>query len=284
MVLCAVQAAQSQGGWIRKQGEVFAKLGVSTLSTNKTYNEFGTGNEMSRYNLTTITGYSEWGIGSSLMLVADLQLLRINQFDGFGASAGPGDMTLGVRYGVAGGDWPISVGIAADLPTGDPSAQAAPVGVTAPAMMPVPRGDGELNVWLSGGVSHSFWPVEAYVSADVAYSVRGIATREFVRLFNDGHFTNQYRVSVKAGYKLLPEMWASLAIYQLGNVGTIQSTSFAALGFGEGVAFTAWDLGVAYDVGDITLTLNGSTAFFAPKNIFGGMQILVGVATTFGGE
>lgn len=284
MVLCAVQSAQSQGGWIRKQGEVFAKLGVSTLSTNKTYNEFGTGNEMSRYNLTTITGYSEWGIGSSMMLVADLQLLRINQFDGFGASAGPGDMTLGVRYGVAGGDWPISVGVAADLPTGDPSAQAASVGVTAPAMMPVPRGDGELNVWLCGGVSHSFWPVEAYVSADVAYSVRGIATREFARLFNDGHFTNQYRVSVKAGYKLLPEMWASLAIYQLGNAGTIQSTSFAALGFGEGVAFTAWDLGVAYDVGDITLTLNGSTAFFAPKNIFGGMQILVGVATTFGGE
>lgn len=274
----------AQGGWIRPSGEVFAKAGISTLSTETLYTEFATGVTMPRYTLTTLTGYVEGGIGNNMMIIADMQLLRINQFDGFGATAGVGDMTIGLRYGLFGGDWPVSIGVAADLPTGDPAAQAAPVGVAATALMPAPRGDGELNVWVSAGVSHSFWPIEAYVSADAGYSLRGIATRDYVRAYNDGRFTNQYRVSVKGGYKVLPNTWTSLALYQVGNVGSIQPQSFTALGFGEGVAFTAWDLGVAYEMEDVTLSLNGSTAFFVPRNIYGGMQIIFGIAMMLGRE
>jgi len=251
----------AQGGWVQKPGEGFVQLGGQTLSTTSAYDLYGTKTVTPRYSLYALNIASEVGIVPSLMATVSGSLYRSSAYEGSSRVGGVGDITVGLRYGVVTGDWPITVGVAVDLPTGDSSLTD---GVNA-----LPTGDGEFNTWLNAGVSHSFWPTNAYVMADAGFNVR------------TGGYTNQYRVFAKGGMKLADPLWMSLSMYRLGTAGTPDPSMFSANGLGEGVEFWGWDLGLQFDVEVVTITADISGAFTTPHAIYGGANILLGVLKKF---
>ncbi|MBS1561689.1 MAG: TIGR04282 family arsenosugar biosynthesis glycosyltransferase [Bacteroidetes bacterium] len=261
ILVLAPASLLAQGGWIQKPGEGFVQVSGQTLSTTSAYDLYGAKSVTPRYSLYALNIASEVGLVPQLMATVSGSLYRSSAFEGSTRVGGIGDITVGLRYGLVAGDWPITVGLAADLPTGDSS--------LTDGVNPLPTGDGEFNTWLNVGVSHSFWPTNAYVMADAGFNVR------------TGGFTNQYRLFTKGGYKIADPFWTSISVYRLGTVGTPDPTMFSANGLGEGVEYWGWDLGVQVDVEIITITADVSGAFASPRAIYGGMNILIGVLKKF---
>lgn len=269
LVVCCSAPLLADGGWIRKQGEVFSKVSFQTLSTTSIYDLDGAKTTTPAYSLWSVGLYAEYGLVKDLMVGLNAPLYRSSTMENVGTVGGLGDISLDVRYGLLNGDWPVSVGLGVELPTGDESGIVKNVHL--------PTGDGELNMWINSGVSHSFWPTEAFVSFDAGYNVRSLAVSDFTRQYDNGQFTNQYRVSLKGGYKPLDHLWVTLAVYRFATAGTAKSGRFTFNGLGEGVEFNAWDLGLIYEFGAVSISVDASSAFTTPRAIYGGMNIFGGV-------
>lgn len=267
LVLCLPNAVHADGGWIRAAGELFGKVSVQTLSTKSAYDLNGVKSVTPAYSLMSVGLYAEYGVVPDLMVILNAPLFRQSSAEGVGTVGGIGDIAVDVRYGIVGGEYPVSVGLGIELPTGNEAA----------AIATLPTGDGELNMWINAGVSHSFWPTEAFVSADAGYNVRGLAVSEYTRQFDNGQFTNQYRVSLKGGYKLFDALWATVAIYRFATAGTAKAGRFTFNGLGEGVEYNAWDAGFSYEIAPVILSLNVSSAFTVPRAIYGGVNAFIGL-------
>lgn len=275
LMCCSVLSLPAQqGGFVRAPGSAYAKIGLSQLSTTSIYDAAATKSTIDEYRLVTVSAYGEVGITPGIMAIVDATFARIQAWKGAEAPSGIGDVSVGVRYALADSAWPISIGMMLDVPTGDASAAAVRDGVR----IPMPLGDGEATLWLGGGISRSFWPINAFASADVMVGLRGVAVGNHASAFNNGEFTHQVRASLKAGYQVLPTMWLTAAIYTQQDVGSVDPTSFSAWGMGNGVAYTAWDVSAITSLGSIDVSIGLSTAFAAPQSIYGGLNILSGIA------
>ncbi|MCX6140366.1 MAG: TIGR04282 family arsenosugar biosynthesis glycosyltransferase [Candidatus Kapabacteria bacterium] len=280
IVVCCTVPSMADGGWIREQGQLIGKVAFQTLSTTRAYDLDGAKTTISKYSLWSVSLYAEYGLMKDLMLVLNAPMYRSSKIDGFNAVGGIGDLAIEARYGIIKGDWPISVGLGFELPTGDEQAFVAYSGndpEADPNPVRLPTGDGELNMWINAGISHSFWPTEAFVSFDAGYNVRGLAVSDFTRQYDNGQFTNQYRVSLKGGYKVLSPLWVTLSVYRFATAGTPQKGRFTFNGLGEGVEYNAWDLGLIYAVNNsLSFSVDVSTAFTAPRAIYGGANVFIG--------
>ncbi|MCU0331559.1 MAG: hypothetical protein MUC47_11385 [Candidatus Kapabacteria bacterium] len=276
LLMCssAISLSAQQGGFVRAPGTAYAKIGLSQLSTTSIYDAAATKSMIDEYRLVTVSAYGEVGITRGIMAIVDATFARIQSWKGAEAPSGIGDVSVGVRYALADSAWPISIGMMLDVPTGDASAVAVRDGLR----IPMPLGDGEATLWLGGGISRSFWPIKAFASADVMVGLRGVAVGNHASAFNNGEFTHQVRASLKAGYQVLPTMWLTAAIYTQQNVGSVDPTSFSAWGMGNGVAYTAWDVSAITSLGSVDVSIGLSTAFAAPQSIYGGLNILSGIA------
>lgn len=269
LVVCCSAPLLADGGWIRKQGELFSKVSFQTLSTTSAYDLDGIKTTTPKYSLWSVGLFAEYGLVKDLMVGLNAPLYRSSTMENVGTVGGLGDISLDVRYGLLDGDWPISVGLGVELPTGDESGTVQNIHL--------PTGDGELNMWFNAGVSHSFWPTEAFVSFDAGYNVRALSVSDYTKQFDNGQFTDQYRVSMKWGYKPLDKLWVTLALYRFATAGTAKSGRFTFNGLGEGVEYNAWDLGLIYEFGAVSISIDASSAFTTPRAIYGGMNIFGGV-------
>ncbi|MBC8125335.1 MAG: TIGR04282 family arsenosugar biosynthesis glycosyltransferase [Candidatus Kapabacteria bacterium] len=283
-LFCVSSAAQADGGWTRKQGELFGKVAFQTLSTSSAYNLNGTKSTTSRYSLWSVSLYAEYGLDSNVMLSLNAPMYRSSKVEDYDAVGNIGDIAIDVRYGVVTGDWPVSIGVGLELPTGDERGFATYSGVVDPLvdLRPVylPTGDGELNLWINAGMSHSFWPTEAFVSIDAGYNIRGLSASDYTRRFDNGQFTNQYRASIKGGYKVLSPLWVTLSVYRFATAGTPQPGRFTFNGLGEGVEYNAWDIGLLYEIGTVSVSVDASSAFTTPRAIYGGVNVFFGAMIT----
>lgn len=273
VLLCLPRLALAQGGWIKKPGEGFAQVSVQTLSTSSAYDLQGVKTTTEPFTNRSVNLYGEVGILPSIMAVVGMPVYRTSAFSTQPSVGGIGDVVLGVRCGILTEDWPVAAGLTFEIPTGN--AQATD------GVHQLPTGDEELNAWLNVGISHSFWPTSAYVMADVGYNVRSLAVSSFIQQFDGGKFTNQYRLFVKGGYEVATHTWLNVSVYRLGTAGTAQAGRFTFNGLGEGVEYNAWDLGGSYTFDTWTLTADLSSAFTAPRAIYGGVNIIVGIMKQF---
>lgn len=279
--LCSV-ASTAEGGWVREQGQLFGKVAYQTLGTSSTYDLNGTKFTTSKYSLWSASLYAEYGLIKNLMVVLNAPLYRSSKIADYDAVGNIGDLAFDVRYGLVEGDWPVSIGVGFELPTGDEKAIAV-WNINNPLIDPpinsprLPTGDGELNMWINAGISHSFWPTEAFVSIDAGYNIRGLSASDYTRKFDNGQFTNQYRASIKGGYKVLSPLWVTLSVYRFATAGTPRSGRFSFNGLGEGVEYNAWDLGLIYEIDNVlSFSADASSAFTTPRAIYGGLNVFVG--------
>ena len=107
--------------------------------------------------------------------------------------------------------------------------------------------------------------------------MQALSVSDYTKQFDNGQFTDQYRVSMKGGYKPLDKLWVTLALYRFATAGTAKSGRFTFNGLGEGVEYNAWDLGLIYEFGAVSISIDASSAFTIPRAIYGGMNIFGGV-------
>ena len=276
LLLFLPHLVKGQGGWVRDTGSVYARCAFTTLSTTRYYDQRGDTSTIPRLGITTANLYVEYGFVQDVMLIADAQLLRRTSIDGVGDALGFGDIVLGARYALVKDAWPISVGVALDLPTGNPAAQI--VNKRGDSLA-APSGDGEMSLRIMAGLSHSFWPINGFISVDAGYDLRGVVVRDAVANSGDGTVRDQVRLSVKAGYQPVEALWLTLTAMRLQAVGPEVAGRYSVLGMGDGVEWTAWTAGASWNVtSSLSLSLEYSTALPTPRSIFGGANIIFGVA------
>lgn len=257
------------GAWIRTPGSWYAKLNATTLSSDVFYTSAGKRLETSNFSTQTIQLYGEYGIVPNLQTVVDIPVFKRAAFATSEASFGPGDATIELRYGLFTGDYPIAVGVGIELPIGEKQKLAASK-VEPGAFINLPTGDGEWNSWLRGYASHSFFPVPAYISLDAGYNFRTL------------DFTNQYAVGIQGGYKLFDALWLNAALRRLATAGTPNPAVLSSIGIGEGVEYTSYSIGAAWEVVQhISITFDYLSAFGGIRNIYSGSNISMGIAVEF---
>ncbi|SDX59204.1 hypothetical protein [Hymenobacter psychrophilus] len=257
--------AHAGGGWIRPAGGAYAKIGLTSVNTNKYYTLAGQEITTNRFTQQVASLYAEVGLGHHLEAVLSFPAYRRARFSASTATQGIGDAQLGLRYGVLRGAWPLAVSVTAELPTGNPDARGTNTSNSQIAIA-LPTGDGEFNIWTHAVLSHSFFE-QLYGTVDAGFNARTKG------------FTNQYSYSAQVGYLLLRKVWLTGTVRTLANVQTPRSGRLASIGIGEGVAYSTAALGANYAATDhLWFTADWATGFGKLRNVYAGSQFTVGVA------
>lgn len=266
--LCfGASVAFSGGGWIRPAGTLYAKLGVTTLSTNQFYASNGTLVTTANFTTQTVQLYGEYGIAQDFSVVFDIPVFKRSKFEKAEAASGFGDVGLEVKYGVLAGEVPVALGLAFELPTGDEKAFARNVN-NAQVISFQPTGDGEFNTWVRAYASRSFYPAPAFVSLDAGYN------------FRTKGLTNQYQVGFQVGYQFFDAVWLFGNLRRLATAGTANTNLiFNSIGVGEGVEYTSYSFGISFKVSEMfSVSADLASAFGGVRNIYSGANIGFGVA------
>ena len=179
-----------------------------------------------------------------------------------------GDMSIEAKYALLDGGFPVAVAVEAEFPTGDESG-VVPLTDGSGGTTRLPTGDGEYNTRIKALVSRSFHPLPAYATLVAGYDIR-----------TEG-FTDEYLVMLQAGYRVGTVIWIQGNLHAKGPVSTPDPAlaSQATLGFGEGVQYIAYSLGLAYEMlPPLTLSFDAYSAFGKVTSIYTGLNLVFGVS------
>lgn len=272
---CVANPLFAGGGWVRKPSSFYAKLGYATLRSDKFFSIGGQSVTTSPFSLQSLNFYAEYGLplGSigveGVEAMVNFPLYRRSSFETTEAVSSLGDLMIELKYALLKGDFPVALGVAAEFPTGDENAIARDKDFPE-AFIALPLGDGEFNIWTKIYASHSFYPVNAYVSVDMGYNFR-----------TEG-FTNQYQFGAEIGYKFLNAIWVVGKLRRFAGVGAPNEDLFGGFGLGEGVEYTANAVELAYQpFNHVWVTAEYASAFGGLRNIYSGANLTLGAAVEF---
>jgi hypothetical protein len=263
--------AYAGGAWTKKQNSFYAKLGFSTIGTNRFYTKDGNEIRTADFQAWSLDLYGEYGILDRLTGVVKFPVAKRAVFETSEAKLGIGDLGLELKYGLRTGNTPLAIGLGVELPTGDQNGfgllkdQASSPG----GFIRLPTGDGEFNTRATLYLSHSFHPIPAFVSIEGGYN------------FRTKSFTNEYAFGLQAGYKLADKIWLQANLRGLGPAADPDSelAGNAALGLGEGIRYRSYGLGAAYEfIPRCSLSFDFFGAFGTITNIYAGANFVVGMA------
>ncbi len=182
----------ARGGWPKKKGEGFFKLGQYILSSGRQFNPDGTKSDVfPRVGVYNTSFYGEYGFTDRLTGIIYLPFFsravlnnRADQNGDIIALGGAlnsiGDTDVSLKYGlIVKGPIVVSATLTLGLPLGNPS--GGPSGVLS-------TGDGEFNQLLTVEASHSFYPLPLYATISGGLNNRG----------ND--FSEEWRIGAEVGY------------------------------------------------------------------------------------
>jgi hypothetical protein len=264
--LLATAPALAGGGWTRKKKKGYAKVGLTTVSTDRYHPLTGGTIETARFRQQVYSIYGEYGLTNRLEATLNFPFFRRATFPDLTPGQGVGDPEIGLRYGVLTGKWPLAVQVAMEAPLGNPNEFGR--GETDPSLfLRLPTGDGEWNVWTRAALSHSLGELPAFFTLNVGYNKR------------TGGFTDQYTYGAQLGYKFFDKAWVTGTVRTLDNVSAPNLNKFGTIGLGEGVAYSTAGLGVSYAVtSHLSATADWATGFGKLRNVYSGSQYTVGLA------
>jgi len=263
----AAEIASAGGGWIRQPQSLYAKVGVTMLSTNEFHASDGTTVSTADFNTQSVQLYGEYGVIENFSVVFDIPVFKRAKYVTTNAVTGFGDIAIEAKYGVLRGDFPVAVGLGFEFPTGDERAFARETTVPQAGVF-LPTGDGEFNTWVRAYVSRSFNPAPAFASLEAGYNFR-----------TEG-LTNQYQIGLNGGYKFFDAVWLFGNIRRLATAGTANpSLIYNSIGVGEGVEYTTYGFGLSYEIAaPVSVSFDVASAFGTVKNIYSGANLGFGVA------
>ena len=158
------------------------------------------------------------------------------------------------------------MGVAVEAPLGNPNVFGRDR--TDPSIvLRLPTGDGEWNVWTRAALSHTLGKLPAFFTLSAGYNKR------------TGGFTDQYSYGAQAGYQFFQKAWLMATVRTLASVRPPDPGQFAAIGLGEGVAYSTAGLGTSVAVTkNLSATADWATGFGTLRNVYSGSQYTFGVA------
>ncbi len=273
LILGCLDEAMS-GAWTRKQNSLYAKIGISMIGTNTFYTHTGNKIQTADFRAWSVDLYGEYGILDRLTGVVKFPAAKRARFETSEAKLGIGDLGLELKYGLLAGNIPIALGLGVELPTGDQNGFGLLKDQTnnPGGFIRQPTGDGELNTRATLYLSHSFYPVPAFISFEGGYN------------FRTKNFTDEYAFGLQAGYKLASKVWLQANLRGLGPVTDPDSelAGAAAIGLGEGVQYTSYGFGAAYEVDQhYSVIVDFFSAFGKITNIYSGVNFVVGISVEY---
>ena len=257
-------------GWTRAQGSIYTKLAVTTLGTSEAHDQNGDTYTTPQFNTWSLNLYGEYGITDRLTAILRAPLLRSAKFENSESLTNIGDLSIEVKYGLVRGNTPVAIAVEAEFPTGE-EVGLAPLTDGSGGSVRLPTGDGEFNTRIKASISRSFHPIPAYLSFVAGYNIR---TKSF---------TNEYQFMIQAGYRIGTVIWLQGNLDARGPVTTPNPAlaSQATLGFGEGVQYVAYSLGLSYEMlPSVALSLDAYSAFGKITSIYSGLNLVFGVSWT----
>jgi len=259
----------AQSGWTRAHKSLFLKLDASYLATDNYYNPNGDQIKTSIFRQTSYNFYGEYGFRPRLTFIIQAPLLRLNSFETTEVVAGIGDLRMEAKYRLTGNQFPVSVSVAPEIPTGRANAFAA--NKTFPDdRINLPTGDGEFNVWTTLAASKSLGKI--YVSAFTAYNFRGE--------YQDKKFRNLYQFGAEIGFNPWRPLWLNTKIRAQFSDG---KSEHPELGFvrGDGTTYTLISVEGFYKITPqwgLTATYLSGGNWIAPfRNIYAAPYFSVGL-------
>lgn len=259
------------GAWTREQGKFYLKTSIFTLRSNLYATLNGEEIESADFQLFGALLYGEYGLTNALTATVNFPVLKSLGFNTTETKTGIGDLAIDFKYQLVSGDFPVSIGLGIELPTGDEKGFGFVNGSDQKSYLVLPTGDGETNLWVRAFASHSFYPVAAYLSIDAGYNFR---TQNF-----DSKFTNQVEFGAEGGYKIAGTVWIKAALRSLAPARTPNATAGASFLYGEGVQSLSAIFGAAIEVAPhFNLSAEVSQPFGSLKNLYRGTTFAVGLA------
>lgn len=270
MGILSAPDAKAGGAWARQAGGFYAKASAITMQTGTFYNFSGARSEDSVLFLSQqVLLYGEVGITERLTAVAQFPALKRLAFSLTEDKVGIGDLALDFKYQVLDGQFPVAFSLGAEFPTGDEFGFAYLQG-SRTQYLRFPTGDGEFNVWTKAFVSHSLYPVPAYLSADIGYN------------FRTKGFTHQMQFGIEGGYKALDRVWLKAGLRGLMPTGSPNETLNDSFLFGEGVRYLSYSFGAEMEVvPHLIASLSVDSAFKPLQNIYAGTVFGFGIAVEY---
>ncbi len=209
------------GSWPRKPGSAFMQLGFSTIGYNKIYDDRAEKTPVfADVRDNVVQAFGEIGVTDRLTLTAliPFKFLSVSPMQSAFApvtskrtNSGLGDIDMTARYSLfLDNGYAASFGLRFGLPSGDSK--------NADGLI---LGDGEFNVAPVLLFGKSFYPLPAYIAADVAYNVRGSG------------FSNELLYNVELGYGFFKSrLYFILLLSGKESTSSIPSTPVAASAYG----------------------------------------------------
>ncbi|MFK7932868.1 MAG: hypothetical protein AB8G22_05120 [Saprospiraceae bacterium] len=263
---------QAQSGWAQEKGSLYTQAAVSYYSSNQFY---GTQGQLfageNTFSNASLNFYGEYGITNQLTAIADIPVLRSNQFSNTESVLGLGDLRLGLKYQLTKA-FPIALSIAAEIPTNDGiqfafTNELNELGVR--ERINLPTSDGEFNIWSTLAISQSFAGGKAYGSL---YGQVNFRTQDF---------SNQLKIGGELGYKVIPPLYlmARLSIQERLSDAITPGASFL---YGEGTTFTSIGVSAFYELNEqlrLVLSFADYNGWLTDlRNIYDGNTYSVGIA------
>ena len=269
LTLISVNTVFAQSGWVKKKGEIFAKLSITTTNSDSYYNLSGDKLETSEFTQSTLGIYAEYGLTDRLTLLLNGPSIRMNGFETTNTVSGIGDLPIGAKYAIVKGKIPVSVGLMVDVPLAKSNNYAQNKEISF-EQINLPTGDGEWNFVGTLAASHAFDKVPVYVSAFGQLNYR--------TEFEGTKFSNQLRFGVEGGLKIKEKYWLSGAVSLQESLGDSEVTDFVR---GEGTTYTSYRLGAfipVYKAWGVDFSYSNYTDWLVDrKNIYSAGVFSVGI-------
>mgnify|MGYP001593766577 CR=1 FL=1 len=94
VLLLGVHIGIAGGAWIRQPGSLYAKLGLTTLSTNKFHASDGSTVNTADFGTQTVQLYGEYGVLENFSLVFDVPVFKRSAYVTSNAVSGFGDVGI----------------------------------------------------------------------------------------------------------------------------------------------------------------------------------------------
>lgn len=182
------------GAWVHEPGKAYVELGYGFYQANSIFNQAGDKRDLGLLRVPAIPSsalaglidstyrqheanlYFELGVVPNLELIGSLPFYRVAQNDtqfGVFETSGLGDVVVALKYKA----WEnrfivLATSVDVGIPLGDVDAEGDIAGMSS---QPMPLGDGEWDVALRAYASHGFYPIPAWISADIGYRYRSSA-------------------------------------------------------------------------------------------------------------
>jgi protein XagA len=238
LIAIFVTDLSAQSGWTRSKGGIYAKTGVSTLSSDKYYDTEGNLNTGARkFYQQMVSFYGEYGVTKNITAILNYPFLKFQHYKDFETVKGIANPQLELRFALLKKIPVISLAVGGEIPIAKQNNFSIAKFESAPGIresINLPAGYADFNYWGTLAISSGFGNVPGWATISTQYILRG------------KNYSNQAKLGFEIGYKWTPKFWTNARLTGFYQANKKASTT-GNITNGEGTEYTTIAVGAAYE-------------------------------------